>query len=197
MKRIAPLLLCLAALAATPAMAQKVYVDFDKNYDFDAIKTFAYFDTKEATLADVAPMAHSRIVQMLRDRMTAGGLQEVETDPDVYITYHGSVSKEMGVDTISTGYYGYGPGWGWNPYWGWGGSVGVGATTSRTYTYDVGTLIVDIWDPETEQLIWRGTTENTIRENPDKNFKTIESALYKMGKKFNKEYRKVKKQRGK
>ena len=62
----------------------------------------------------------------------------VESDPDVYVTYHGDDNERTVIDTTHYG-YGYGPGWFW------GGYRGVSSSTSRVRTYTEVTLIVYIF----------------------------------------------------
>ena len=66
------------------------------------------------------------------------------------MTYH--VGAQDKVDVQSWGYgYGYGPG----RYHGtWGGGGGI-----ETYNYTEGTLIIDIVDASSKQLVWRGTAQ--------------------------------------
>jgi len=48
-----------------------------------------------------------------------------------------------------------------------------------------GTLVVDAWDAETKELVWRGTATNiTVVDNPDKMQKKVDSALEKIVKKW-------------
>ena len=72
------------------------------------------------------------------------------------------------------GYYGrYGS-------YGYGG-YGVGTTSTTVSTYETGTLVVDVWDAETEQLIWRGTAAGiTVSDNPNKMAKRITKAIRKI-----------------
>ena len=65
-------------------------------------------------------------------------------------------------------------------------------TTVRTY--DKGTLIVDIWDAASNELVWRGTAANiTVTDNPTKMEKRIDKVLKKMVDKW----REIKAQRAK
>ena len=52
-------------LAAGPALAQKVFIDYDKQYDLDGIKTFAWYTTEDTSLARDNPLLHSRIVNSI------------------------------------------------------------------------------------------------------------------------------------
>jgi len=177
-----PVLLILAlAVTAAPAFAQKVFIDYDREYDMDSIKTFSWAKTPETSVEGESPLMHSRIVNAVEHYLTAGGLREVDSDPDVYVTYHTSTKEEM---SLNTSYYGYGypGGWGWGGYYGgYGGFSGSNTTVS---TYELGTLVVDAWDRKTEKLVWRGTATNmTISPNPEKMGKKIDKALAKIVKK--------------
>ncbi len=112
-----------------------------------------------------------------------GGVREVtpDQDPDVYVTYHTSTKEQVSLNTSSFG-YGYPGGWGGWGYGGyWGGGVGMGSSTTTVSTWDVGTLVVDVWDPKTKQLVWRGSAGNiTISQNPSKMQKKLDKALQKM-----------------
>ncbi len=67
--------------------------------------------------------------------------------------------------------------------WGWGGG-GMGMATTSTSQYIVGTLVVDIFDVMTKQLLFRGQAQETISNNAEKNTKTLYKAMEKMFKDF-------------
>jgi hypothetical protein len=61
----------------------------------------------------------------------------------------------------------------------------MGSSSTTVSTYEVGTLVVDAWDPKTEKLVWRGTATNmTVSDNPEKMMKRIDKALAKIVKKW-------------
>ena len=91
-----------AVLIAGPAFAQKIYIDYDKEYDGTKNKTFAW-GPEEATLAEVDPFLHAKILDTLKGYITESGITEVESDPDVYVTYHGSTKEEMSVNSTNMG----------------------------------------------------------------------------------------------
>jgi hypothetical protein len=99
-------------LTAVPAFAQKVYIDYDQDYDGGGIETFAWAETSETSVASANPLLHSRIVNGIEYYLTLGGAREVASNPDVYVTYHASTRKELRVDTSVHG-YGYPSGWGY------------------------------------------------------------------------------------
>jgi hypothetical protein len=74
---------------------------------------------------------------------------------------------------------GYG-GYGWR---GWGGA-GMGTATTTTSEYTVGTLVVDIFDAKSKQLVFRGTASDELSNKPEKNQKKLAKASDKMFKDF-------------
>jgi hypothetical protein len=63
--------------------------------------------------------------------------------------------------------------------WGWRGG-GMGMATTSTSTYAVGTLVVDIFDAATKQLLFRGQAQETVNKNPQKNTEDIYKSMAKM-----------------
>ena len=85
------------------------------------------------------------------------------------------------------GMWGAAPGWGygggWGPGYGYGG--GGWATTSTTVSnYKTGSLVIEAYDPETKQAIWRGSSQQSVPDSPKKASKKIDKSLDKMSKKW-------------
>jgi hypothetical protein len=78
--------------------------------------------------------------------------------------------------TLNTFYDGFGGGWGWRR---WGGG-GFGEATTTTEVYQVGALVVDLFDGKTKKLIWRGSSSDTLSNNSEKNIKNLDKAVQKM-----------------
>ena len=177
MKKLMGILLLL--MVATPAMAADVNIDYAKDYMFNEVKTFQYVATTDTNIAN--PMMADRVEELLKEKMVAGGLTEVEKDADVSVTYHFTSQDETVLNTTGYGYGGMGIGWG-----GWGAGSGgvVGTTTSMTYTE--GTLIVDVYEAKDKKMIFRGTGTVTVKEKPEKQVEQIENILDKMGNKWQK-----------
>ena len=168
----------LAALLAAPAVAQEVYIDWDDEFDFSTLETFAWKESGQPSLEDQDPFMHKHIVDGIVSRLEDAGLAQSET-PDFYITYHGESETEVRVDTMSMG-YGYGRAWRWGY---------AGPSTSQAYAYERGTLIIDAWSAETRELIWRGTATDTFSDKPKKARKQVDKAINKIVKKWDKEHR--------
>lgn len=184
-KRIS--LVLLLTLAALPAAAQKVYIDYDEDADFASYKTFAWLLTPEVSLQDSSPLMHSRLKNAIEYQLTTVGMIEDTESPDLYVTYHGESDKKVLVD-IDTWGYAYGSPWRRDPYWGGYRGYAVGPTRATVREYDVGTLIIDLYDAKEKQLVWRGTATATIPSKPEKQAKRLDKAVAKLAKKWDRKY---------
>jgi len=158
-----------------PAFAQKITIDYAKAFDFDKVKTFVYTPTPDTNAKD--PLMDDRIKEAVLNKLKAGGLTEVEADPDIYVTYHVTTKDNTVYDTMSMGYGGYGMGWG-----GWG--MGMGSSTTVSTTYTDGSLIVDAYDSTEKKLVWRAVGTVTLKDDPAKVTKQIQKVIDKMGQKW-------------
>jgi hypothetical protein len=173
-------LICVLFLAATPAIAQKVTIDYAHDFDFSGVKTFEYVDTSESNVKN--ELMAGRIVTAIVRELTEGGLKRVESDGDIVVTYHVTTAERTSYNTTSMGYGGYG---GWGAGWGgWGGGMGTSTTYATNYTD--GTLIIDAYDPADKKLVWRGTGTVTVKAKPEKQIKQIDNILNKLGNRWDK-----------
>ncbi len=147
-----------------------VTVDFDKSADFSKYESFAW---KKGTPAKDALM-EKRIRDAVEQELQANGLTQVETAPDLYVVTHASSKTERHVQVDNLGYAGYGRR-GWYPH---------GPTSVNVYEIPIGTLMVDLVDGKTNELVWRGLAEKTLSDKPQKVAKLIYKVVKKMFKKF-------------
>jgi hypothetical protein len=145
------------------SFGQQVKTDYDHNTNFGQYKTFSWekVQTRDPLLVD-------RIKDAVNGALTAKGWTQVDSGGDVAL-----VAMEITRDqqTLNTFYDGFGGGWRW-------GGFGDAATT--TETYQVGTLVVDLFDAKTKNLIWRGSSSDTLSNNADKNTKNLDKGVQKM-----------------
>jgi len=170
-------LLIVIGLAALPAAAQKVTIDYAHDYDFKSVKTFQFVESKDSKASD--SLMDGRIKDAIINRLTESGLTQVESDPNIYVTYGITTQKNAVYNTTSMGYGGYGLGWR-----GWG--MGMGSSTTTESTYTEGTLIVDAYDSGDKKLVWRGTGTVTVKAKPEKVTQQIDNIITKLGEKWQK-----------
>jgi hypothetical protein len=159
-------------LFAGKLSAQQVKTDFDRSINFGQYKTYSWEQVKTKDALDV-----DRIKTAVNAALAAKGWTLADSGGDVSI-----VAVEMTRDqqTLNTFYDGFGGGWGWRRF----GGGGLGEATTTTETYKVGTLVVDLFDTKTKQLIWRVASSDTLSDNSDKNIKNPDKGVEKMFKNF-------------
>jgi hypothetical protein len=172
-------------LVAVPGFAQKVNIDYARDFDFESVATFQYVVNDEGGITDNAMMA-DRVVSLIKKELIEGGLREVQSDPDLYVTYHYTSQERKNFTTTSMGYGGYWGGWdAWGPYDSFGGPM-MGSSVTREYSYEEGTLVIDAYDSTEKKLVWRGMGTVTVKEKPEKQIKQVEKILTKIGKRWDK-----------
>jgi Domain of unknown function (DUF4136) len=135
MKRI----LVMAMLSAALAWAQKITVEFDQAADFAKYKTFAI---RDGQLNSRNPALNSELVKkkieadITRD-LTARGLETTTGRSDLNVRYHFGSVRKAEIETYPAGWRGFG-------------------TRVVRVPYTEGTLVIDLRDPSTRSLVWRG-----------------------------------------
>lgn len=148
MKRLALLLLpvLLAACASSPTIT----TDSAPGTDFSKYRTYTWGDKPQT----VNPLNSQRIMANVNAQLQAKGWTE-SAEGDVTLLAHVATQQRQTMDTFYTGTpYG---GWGWR-----GMGVGMGSSQTVVRTYDVGTLVLDMFDTSTKLAIWRGTATATV-----------------------------------
>jgi len=158
----------LATLGA--AFAQHVKTDFDHQANFSQYKTYSWQEIKPAN-----SLWDARIKNAVDAQLTAKGWTQVDSGGDVAIVAIKTTKTER---TLQTFYNGFGGGWGWR------GFGGFGDSTTTVQDYKEGTLLIDMYDAKTKQLIWRGSAEDTLSDKAAKNEKNLDKGVAKMFKKF-------------
>jgi hypothetical protein len=107
--------------------------------------------------------------------LEAKGLAQVADGGDIAIV---AIKTSQTQRTLQTFYDGFDGGWRWR------GFGGFGESTTTEQDYREGTLVIDLYDGKTKQLIWRGSTESVLSDKAEKNEKTLDKGVAKMFKNF-------------
>ena len=75
---------------------------------------------------------------------------------------------------------GYGGYYGYAPDYGWGGGHSQSTTTYSEHEYNVGTLIVSVYDATRKELIWEAIGTKTVDEDPKSPESNINAAVAKI-----------------
>ena len=144
------------ALISSCSSALKVTSDYDKNVNFQQYKSFI-IDTFRLNQS-ISQLNQARAVEAVKAEMRKKGFTE-SSSPDMLIHISVILKDKQSVSS-STNYYGYG-GY-YRPYM-WGGGMGAsGYTTYNVYDYKDGSLILDIVDAKSKNLLWEGIGNKEI-----------------------------------
>ncbi|MEE9227024.1 MAG: DUF4136 domain-containing protein [Acidobacteriota bacterium] len=161
----------LLCLLIVPAAWATVSVDFDHQAEFSRFQTYSWMAGTPAN-----PIAQKRFEAAVNRELAEKGYEMVDGDADFYVVTHAARSTRTQVDINSYGYYDR------YPSRGWGGGMSTGTATVREIP--MGTILVDILDAESRELIWRGTATAAISTKAEKNEKKLNKLVGKMFKKF-------------
>jgi hypothetical protein len=155
-------------LLATTSFAQSVKTDYDRSADFGQYRTYSWekVQTQDPLLVD-------RIEAAVNAELASKGWTQAPSGGDVSII---AIEMTHNRKTLNTFYDGFGGGWGWRR---WGGG-GLGQATTTTEVYQVGTLVVDLFDSKAKKLIWRGSSSDSLSNKSDKNIKNLDKGVQKM-----------------
>lgn len=165
---------------ASPALAQDVRYNFDKDANFAAYKTYKWVVIKGAQ--PLSDLVDKQVKDTVDAELSTKGLTKTDADTaDLYIGYQAAVGTEKQYTSYDTG-WGYGGGWYGR---GWYGPSG-GMTTGQTSTIYVGQLALDMYASSAKSLVWRGNASKTIdaKAKPDKQQKNLTKAVAKLLKNY-------------
>jgi hypothetical protein len=160
------LALCLAPAAL---FAQQVSVNYNHSVPFSQFHTYAWGGNNSNQIQNsiLAKVAQQDLMNALSEK----GLQMVQPSqkPDLILTASGGERTQTS----------------WNAWamHGIGGGFG-GITPEQNID---GTMIVSLYNPRTQELVWRGIAQNTLNSNGNKDQQMIEKAVQKMFRQWPKE----------
>lgn len=149
--------------------AQDVRYNFMPGTDFSKYHTYKWVTIEGASYPN--QILDAEIKDAVDSQLAAKGLTKTDNDKaDLYVGYQIAVNQQQQ----------------WNAY-GMGGGLRWGGMASATSsTINIGTLVLDMYDPSTKQLVWTGNATKTIdpSSNQEKNQKNLNKAMQKLLKNY-------------
>lgn len=128
----------------------QVSEDYDTQTPFPDLQYYGWnpiiIDDSDARLTN--PLLHERFRQAIDRELQAKGFL-IAPLPDFRVQYTYSIATRLESDPVSTGF-----GFGVGSYRRFGG-IGV-STHPDIRQYEVGTLVIDMYDEQSGELLWRG-----------------------------------------
>ena len=183
MKNICLINLFVVVFFVSGCSSIKVNSDYNPDVSFAGFQFYNWIPYAPSTNGDPRidgnTLFHDRVRHAIDEQLAAKGYVKSKTEkPDFWVTYHFTLDKQTEIQTINNN-YNYGPGWGWgyrdyySPFYG---------SDTYIYTYEQGTLIVDIVDPNNRKLVWRGTVIDKVNffNTPEQKKQKIREAVTKL-----------------
>jgi hypothetical protein len=154
-----PLLLLLAACQST-----QLQRDFDPQRDFSAYRSWSWKEPALQYRPDdpriKSDLTEQRIRSAIADQLEQRGLRPLASGGQADVKVQAWFVVEQRSQQYTTSSMGA---WG-NPWAGvWGGPM---ISDTRTIHYQVGTLQIDFYDAADGKLVWRGSAEQVLRDDP-------------------------------
>ncbi len=130
--------------------SQKVETDFNESVDFGAFKTYSWRQARSSKKQDLAAnsIADNRIRTAITAQLLKKGFTEAESGGDVLVTFRVTSKDKRETERM--------------PKMGRRGGYGSSTRTSRVYTQ--GTLLIDVLDGKSKELIWRATCKDSVND---------------------------------
>ena len=163
---LSALVVALLLVTAGRLAAQDVRYNFMPGADFSKYRTYKWVNTGDAHPDQIMD---AQIMQAVDSHLASKGMTKTDDDKaDLYIGYQTSVNQETQWDA-----------WGSRTF-----GMGMGSWTSSTIS--IGTLVLEMYDPGTKQLVWTGTATKTIdpSSNHEKNMKNLDKSMAKLLKNY-------------
>jgi len=159
MKRIATMSLALVALVATLGAVSlaETKSDYDHRYRLAPGSTWDFRTQRNEANDSLGKngLWDRRVRDDLTRQFAAAGLMPVgAAAPDLLISYHLGTRQGYETEYLNNGFPVYGR-FGYRRHWA-GRGFGWGTTTVVKIPYLKSTLVMDVYDARTNQLVWRG-----------------------------------------
>jgi hypothetical protein len=180
-------LFSLAIFTFASCSSIKVTSDKDGNFDFTQVKSLSYYGWTEESDKILNQFDKERIEKSFANEFKNRGISVTDRDGDIVVSLYIVVDQKTGTTAYTNHYgaggpYGYYGGYGYGARWGWG--MGYSTTSYSEYDYKVGTLVCDVFDSKTKNLVWQGVVSGEINENPKNREQNIPRVVRELMKKY-------------
>ncbi|MDP1831240.1 MAG: DUF4136 domain-containing protein [Geothrix sp.] len=136
-----------------------VTYDYDGTASYGRYKTFDYYTSKKGTGGTTSLMDKRVRASVEKELQAKGFSMETKGDPDFLVTYYPVVRERQYRTTTHIGW-----GWGFRPVYG-----RIGTSSSQVHHYKEGTIVIEIVDFKTNQMIWQGAAAGALTglDNPE------------------------------
>jgi len=136
--------------------------------------SFAWMPMSNTNTRGGSQVADATIKDAATSALSAKGLRLQQRNPDLIVSYSTMIGQ--GTRTYyypNYGYDGFYPGFGYRPYYyAYGEPFAYGGGVGQEH-YKEGTIIIDLIDARTKQVVWRGFGVGEVHHNPQKDIEDL------------------------
>ncbi len=170
---VSAVILCFSALGS----ADEVKVDYKHHMNFQAYHTYSWSKIQVSDQFNADRIRHA-VDRFLQN----DGWKEVASGGQVTLMATDNIHNEQEAETYYTGMGGgWGGGWGWG---GWGSMGGFGDETTTTTDVRLAHVVIDMFDTNSKQLLWRGVSRGELTSKSNVNRKRLHADIEHMFKDF-------------
>jgi len=146
------LVIIILLVSLTGCSSLTVKYDYDQDANWVKYRTYGWMEKPQQETDPTSPLPNTELfqqrVQSSVNLVMANRRITQSTDPDLLVIYHLGSAEKIQVTDWGYRYSDY--------YWGYGGRQ------IDVYQFTEGSLVIDLVDAETQQLVWRGTGTKVI-----------------------------------
>lgn len=156
--RVTVLLAAAIGLAGC-ATGPDVRATYDRGTDFGQYRTFAFYNPLGTDRAGYQTLVSQHLKAATRRELESRGLRLDESAPQLLVNFQAALNQRVRVATYPTTTIGFG-------YYGYRSGLYAGFPIYNTdvYSYQEGTVNVDLVDAARKQLVWEGLVVGTVTQ---------------------------------
>ncbi len=169
-----PVVVLLLVLAGCTSLIDSVDTTYNRSVDFAALETYGWWAIQG--LADTDAQDVKSIRSPIDKDLLGKGLRMVEENPDFKVVVLLRKARQEGTSEVRKSW----TGWQFDqsaPVY-WGGPA--------AWSYEEGTMVIDLVRPRTNHMVWRGTAKTDLKKvkTPEERTEFIEKAVRMIMAKF-------------
>lgn len=138
----------------------RIKVDYDRKFDFSGFRSYAWYASSAHAQARKQPVDNPlmdrRVRRAIGDELARRGFRlEIQEACDFLVAYYPIYTRHKVRTTTGFG----GMGWGYRPFYG-----GIHTATTWVHEYREGTLVLEVVDARTHELVYQAAAEGALDE---------------------------------
>ena len=165
----------LPVIGFTACATMNVSSQVQRGLDFSKYHSYEWGEPDALPAGDprlATPFFRDHLEGAVEKALAAKGFERATAGrPDLLIHYHASIDERIDVNRADR-----------DRGYGYGGNSGI-----TVYSFEAGTIVVDVVDARTDRVIWRGWAQKSLEgvlDNPDRMAAMIDQAVARMMARF-------------